>query len=376
MSAKPPRADEDFQDLYENAPCGLLSMRPDGSIIRANATLAAWTGYSGERLRELHFHELLTVTGRIFYEAHVAPLLHMQGFFDEATLDLATATGGRLAVMVNAHQLVEADGQPSCVRLALFKATERRLYERELVAAKGASETLLNSERRTAQLREQFIAVLGHDLRNPLASIAAAARILQREPQSPTGLRALGLMQNSVTRMAGIITNVLDFALGRLGGGISLDRDTPASVEPVLQQVVEELRASYPERTIETDFRLSEPVYCDPSRLGQLVSNLLSNALTHGAEGAPVRVHATTDTVNFELSVANAGPPIAPEMMAHLFEPFFRGEVRKSQKGLGLGLHIAAEIAKAHGGTLNVVSTDAETRFTFVMPIRPEPAGV
>ena len=367
--------DDNLHDLYENAPCGYLSMLSDGRIIKANATLSSWTGHSPDRLLRLHFHDLLTVTGRIFYEAHIAPVLHAKGFFDEATLDLATAAGVRLAVMVNARRLPESENRPSCIRLAFFKATERRLYERELVAAKSAAETRLNSEREIAQLREQFIAVLGHDLRNPLASISAAARILGREPQSGTATRALSLMQNSVTRMGGIISNVLDFARGRLGGGVAVSRDTPEDVAPVLHQVVEELRASFPERTIETDFRLDAPVYCDPSRIGQLVSNLLSNALTHGAENEPVRMRAATAKDQFELSIANAGSPIAEEMAARLFEPFFRGEVRKTQQGLGLGLHIAAEIAKAHSGTITVASTPEVTRFTFVMPMQPDEPG-
>lgn len=177
-------------------------------------------------------------------------------------------------------------------------------------------------------------------------------------------------MQNSVTRMNGIITNVLDFARGRLGGGIAVNRDVAEDVAPVLHQVVDELRASFPERIIEVDFALGEPVCCDPSRIGQLASNLLSNALTHGSESEPVRVRAATGKDQFELSVANAGPPIAEKMAARLFEPFFRGEVRRNQQGLGLGLHIAAEIAKAHGGTLKVTSTPEETRFIFVMPMR------
>jgi len=368
----PAMSDDDLSDLYENAPCGYLSMLPDGRIIKANATLSAWIGYSPDRLLELHFHDLLTITGRIFYEAHVAPLLHMQGFFDEATLDLAAAPGGRLAVMANARQLPEREGRPACVRMAFFKATERRLYERELVAARSAAEIRLNSEREIAQLREQFIAVLGHDLRSPLASISAAARMLGREPQSDLGIRSLALMQNSVTRMSGIISNVLDFARGRLGGGIAVSRDIAEDIAPVLHQVVEELRVSFPERAIEVDFALDKPVYCDPSRIGQLVSNLLGNALTHGADNEPIRLRAVTVKDQFELTVANAGPPIAEEMAARLFEPFFRGEVRKSQQGLGLGLHIAAEIAKAHGGTLKVTSTTEETRFTFVMPMRPD----
>jgi sigma-B regulation protein RsbU (phosphoserine phosphatase) len=114
---------------------------------------------------------------------------------------------------------------------------------------------------------------------------------------------------------------------------------------------------------------LTKPVHVDPVRIAQLLSNLLGNALTYGAAGMPVTVSATTDE-NFELAVCNAGNPIAPAAMERLFYPFSRGEVRPNQQGLGLGLYIASEIAKAHGGTLDVTSTPQLTCFAFKMPLQ------
>jgi sigma-B regulation protein RsbU (phosphoserine phosphatase) len=121
-------------------------------------------------------------------------------------------------------------------------------------------------------------------------------------------------------------------------------------------------------RVLETDFRIDRPVCCDRRRIGQLFSNLLSNALTHGAAGTPVRAVAGTAGGMFELSVANRGEAIPASTRARLFQPFARGADRRGQ-GLGLGLYICAEIARAHGGTLDVASTDVETRFTFKMPL-------
>jgi sigma-B regulation protein RsbU (phosphoserine phosphatase) len=114
---------------------------------------------------------------------------------------------------------------------------------------------------------------------------------------------------------------------------------------------------------------LPNPVNCDPSRFGQMVSNLVANGISHGAPDGPVRIHAATDGAELELWVANGGPPIPPAIRERLFQPFFRGEAQASQKGLGLGLHIASEIAKAHGGAIEVASTPQETRFTFRMPL-------
>jgi sigma-B regulation protein RsbU (phosphoserine phosphatase) len=169
--------------------------------------------------------------------------------------------------------------------------------------------------------------------------------------------------------MSALIDNVLDFARGRLGGGITLNRATQP-LEPVLSQVIAELRASFPANRIETDFDLTQQVDCDSGRIAQLFSNLLANALTHGAAGTPVRVRASTRADAFEFSVANAGEPIPPKAINRLFQPFYRVSAEDARQGLGLGLYIASEIARAHGGRLDLISSPQETRFTFRMPLR------
>ena len=108
---------------------------------------------------------------------------------------------------------------------------------------------------------------------------------------------------------------------------------------------------------------------CDRLRTGQLLSNLLGNAVTDGATDKPIVVRAEARIGSFELSVANAGEAIPERVMNKLVEPFFRGKARASKQGLGLGLYIASQIAKAHGGALTVASTSAATRFTFSMPL-------
>lgn len=379
---------EDLEDLYESAPCGFVSLRPDGRIARANRTFCLWTGYAPDELTGKRLHDLLNIAGRIFYETHFAPLLRLQGFFNEVALDLVRKDGETYPVLVNAMERRDAEGKPQFVRLTVFDATDRRRYERELLKARDELKTLaktlerrvaeatvkqlrtdsaLDAQRMEAELREQFIAVLGHDLRNPLASIAAGMNLIQ---QSKLDERAEGitiLVQKSVARMASLVDNLLDFARGRLGGGLTLTLST-LPLEPVLRLVVDELQSIHPGTIIKTDFALTRPVTADPVRLGQLLSNLLGNALTHGAEGEPVTVIAKTED-QFELAVCNAGTPIEAAAMDRLFRPFSRGEVRPSREGLGLGLYIASEIAKAHGGTIDVTSTPELTCFTLRMPL-------
>ncbi len=228
-----------------------------------------------------------------------------------------------------------------------------------------ASQADLRRERDVAELREQFIAVLGHDLRNPLAAIMAGTRRLQR---TPADLELVtGHMAQAATRMARLIDNVLDFARGRLGGGLSLAVGVEP-IEPVLRQILSEAQASAPDRVILMDIALGRPVLCDAARIGQLFSNLLGNAIHHGSPAHPIRVMARLVDEVLEVSVTNGGEPIAPEVLSQLFQPYVRGKVRPNQSGLGLGLYIAAEIARAHAGTLTVQSSAAQTRFTLRMP--------
>jgi signal transduction histidine kinase len=216
-------------------------------------------------------------------------------------------------------------------------------------------------------LREQFIAVLGHDLRNPLASVDAGVRLLRSRPLDNKALQIVSLMENSTKRMAELIDNVMDFARGRLGGGISVNRVIDTKLEEALAQVTDELRVAWPDRVIESDITLNHPVACDSARIAQLLSNLIANALTHGDPAGPVRVHVRSDEDNFKLSVTNQGNPIPPETISRLFQPFSRASSQLNQQGLGLGLYIVMEIARAHDGTMEVTSSPEETRFTFRM---------
>ena len=167
--------------------------------------------------------------------------------------------------------------------------------------------------------------------------------------------------------MSGLVDNLMDFARGRLGGGLPLDRNANEPLAPALEQVVAELRSGWPDRHIDARIETDEPpVHCDRARIAQLLSNLLANALTHGSASTPVSVLARVQAGTFELSVANQGDPIPAAVIDRLLEPFYRQG--GGGQGLGLGLYIASEIARAHGGALTVASGPQETRFTFRMP--------
>jgi sigma-B regulation protein RsbU (phosphoserine phosphatase) len=372
--------DIDFRDLFDNAPCGYLVLNDKGRIVLVNETLRIWLDLVDDELLGKRLLDLLPVAGRVFYETHFAPLLRMQGFFHEVALDVVRRDGTRLPVLANATQRVNADGEVKETRIALFQATSRRKYERELFEANEAGdqarkeiETLNKALTETGRLRDEFIAILGHDLRNPVAAIGGGMRILSKEDLSSRGQQVVRLIDGSVARMARLIDDVLDLTRGRMGGGLTISGKVEEDLSLHLKQVVAELSTGSGRRIdVETD--LPEPVLVDAGRIGQLVSNLLGNALSHGAEDKPVGLSARVVENNLVISVSNGGDPIPPETIARLFQPFFRGgdAAGRHEQGLGLGLHIASEIAKAHGGTLSVSSSIEKTTFEFRMPADTE----
>ncbi|MFG0312683.1 MAG: sensor histidine kinase, partial [Phycisphaerales bacterium] len=164
-----------------------------------------------------------------------------------------------------------------------------------------------------------------------------------------------------------MIAVVLDLARGRRGGGVGIAATERHDLSMAIEQVIDEIAVAHPDREIIRDVRLDVPVRADLSRLSQLISNLLANAIHHGAKDQPVRLRACVSDGSLLIEVVNRGAVIPDEIAHQLFQPFRRASVSANQDGLGLGLYIASEIAKAHGGTLRMTQEDGEIRFVFRM---------
>ena len=267
--------------------------------------------------------------------------------------------GNLCAIDANPHKMREAKV------VAMFELFAQLIaLQLESDRQRERTETLLMDERAAGELREQFIAVLGHDLRNPLAAVAMGATLLQRKVHDPAAvITAAQRIERSARRMSGLIDDVLDFARGRLGSGIGVEVVETATLGASLEGVTAELREAYPDRHIVSDIAVDVPVRCDPSRLQQLLSNLLANALSHGVASAPVRVRARVDGPDVVVEVHNEGEPIPADRLDRVFEPFWRRTA--AREGLGLGLYICSQIVRSHGGRLSV-SSSAEQGTSFV----------
>lgn len=221
---------------------------------------------------------------------------------------------------------------------------------------------------REAELREQLMAIVGHDLRTPLSAVTMGAGHLATLPDlPPIAQRITGRMLRSAERMRRIIEDVLDYTRARAGAMLPVSR-APMRLDDLLHDVVQEIEMAHPERVVELDQTGPIEGSWDPERLRQVLTNLLENAITHGGS-APVRVGVDErggDGVR--LCVWNRGRPIPESDIPLLFEPFRKG-VGSPRRGLGLGLFIAREIARAHGGEISVTSDpDRGTGFVVRLP--------
>ncbi len=347
-------------ELYHQAPCGLLLAGSDGLILSANATACRWLGYEAAELEQrLRFSDLLTVGGRIFHQTHLAPLLRMQGSVAEVKLDLRHKAGHTVPMMMNA---VERRDELDLVQhIALFVAEDRHKYERELVLERRRAQEM-------ARFAEQMMGVVSHDLRNPLNVIVMSTFLLERAELTPQLRTVLSRVTQSAKHAQRLINDLLDFTQTQLGKGLPVQvKDTP--LHDVVAEAVASLRIAFPQRRIEHVASGQGACRADADRVSQLVGNLVGNAVAYGSPDAPITVTTTVGEGHCAIAVHNDGPPIPSALQPRLFEPMVRGD-HQAGGGVGLGLYIVRQIAKAHGGEVTVASVEGQgTTFTVRLPL-------
>ncbi|MBN1209493.1 MAG: PAS domain-containing protein, partial [Myxococcaceae bacterium] len=232
--------------------------------------------------------------------------------------------------------------------------------------------------RRAVDFQEQLVGIVSHDIRSPLGAIISWARIMAAGgPPPEEQQRTFRRITSAALRIERLTRLLLDFSRARLGGGITLE-PRRCDMHDLLQKVTHEFRVAYPERAVvcEQDGPDTTGTW-DPDRLGQVLSNLVENALKYSPPDTPVRLAARGGKEQVVLEVHNQGTPIPSELMPHIFEPFRRGPQasRTAKTSYGLGLYIVQEIVHAHGGTIEVRSNIEEgTTFTVCLPRVPPAA--
>ena len=228
--------------------------------------------------------------------------------------------------------------------------------------------------KRVDQSRDLFLAILSHDLRNPLNSIAMSAALLPKIGQpDPEAIGVVSQIATNADVMARMISDLLDYTRTRLGAGMPVS-PTPMNLGSLGRELYNQFRTAHPNRDMHFQTEGDLHGEWDADRLRQAVSNLMGNAIRHGDEGAPIELRIKGEASEIVLVVYNGGPPIPPGELPKIFDPLVRGSSaehpKKNRPGsIGLGLYIAREIAKSHGGRIDVTSSvEAGTAFTMRLP--------
>jgi len=390
-----PQDHEDLEDLFENAPCGYLSTDRAGRIVKVNQTFASWTGYQHDALVGRRFLDLLNIAGKVYYETHFAPLLRMQGSFNEVALDLVCADRARLPVLVNAAERHDTAGEVRFVRIIVFKAADRRQYERELLEARRTAdqasaelrqlnqtletrieETVQERMQAEAQLRQaqkmeavgQLTGGLAHDFNNLLTGVSGSLELLQmriaqgRTQELDTYINAA---QGAARRAAVLTHRLLAFSRRQ-----TLD-PKPTDVSRLIAGLEELIR-----RTVGPEITVEAPIgavglwqtLVDQSQLENALLNLCLNARDAMPDGGKITIETGNHWMDermarerdlpvgqyVSLCVSDTGTGMPPEVIARVFEPFFT--TKPIGQGTGLGLSMIYGFAKQSGGQVQICS--------------------
>lgn len=225
--------------------------------------------------------------------------------------------------------------------------------------------------KQVGEFREQLLGIVGHDLRNPLNTILMAARLLlQSEGLGEKETELARMITRSASQAARLIDQLLDFTRSRLGGGIPI-HTSRFDMNEVCQQVIGETEVTHPDRPLRVDIQGDLTGVWDRDRVYHLLSNLVGNAVQHGEPRSSIELRIDGGDTGVVIEVANRGAPIPPATLPFIFDAFRRGRrVDSSQtQGLGLGLFIAQQIARSHGGSITVTSTESDgTTFRVCLP--------
>ena len=242
-------------------------------------------------------------------------------------------------------------------------AARMRQAKAEAEVARVRAEAAETEAKLIGAQQERLVAVVSHDLRNPLNAITMTAESLQRDAPERQA-KSLSRIVMSAKRMQSMIHDLLDYARARHGSGLPVQPQA-ARLGDICRTALEEVRSAEPDGTVLLDVNGDDSARLDPARVEQVVCNLVTNALKHGAPGAPVKVSVSENGAGVRLEVTNRGTPLPPHLVPALFDPFRSGDAPGS---VGLGLFIVREIARAHGGSVSVRSSELGTTFSVVFP--------
>ncbi|WP_367616530.1 ATP-binding protein [Corallococcus exercitus] len=356
-----------LDSLLEAAPVGIAFLDHDLRYLRINGTLARLNSNPVEAHRGRPLREMVRTHSADSIERSLRQVLETGQPVQDVLLEGPDPVLGREGVWRADYFPVRTpDGVLLGVGSTVVDITDHKHAEAALQQA--------------IDFREELIAILGHDLRNPLHAVNASAFMLGKAADLDTpARRSVDRIRKATARMTRMINDILDFARSRLGGGIPVTRQRVNMVE-LCQGVLDELQVVYPERPLTLEVH-GDDLWgnWDPDRVTQVLGNLVVNALQHASNDTPVLTTLTGEVMDVVMRVSNEGDPIPEELLPHLFDPFKGSRLPQQgtkHRSLGLGLYIVSEIVQVHQGSVRVeTAPDQGTAFTVRWPRVPPPKG-
>ena len=354
--------------LFDHAACALVVTAADGLILRANDTACTWFGYTHDELAgAVCMRDLLPVGARLFYHTHCQPILEVQGSVAEIQVDLRTRSQERLPVLINIVR--RQDGGRIVDHWALFKASDRKAYERELLNARKAAEAALEARQRAeeelkrlnAQLsaadrrKDEFLATLSHELRNPLAPMRSALDVLALKFGHGADARLLQAFDRQLRHLTRLVDDLME--VSRITQGRMQLRRSAVELSALVTGAAQDLAATMEAAGHTLRLSIAPPpvtVDGDPTRLSQVVLNLLTNAAKYTPEGGLIELQLSCDGGMAEIRVSDNGIGIPADALANIFNMFSQLEpaLERSRGGLGIGLALVRGIVELHGGSI------------------------
>jgi signal transduction histidine kinase len=346
----------------DRAPCGFLVVDDDGHVAAANATLAEMLGApDAKALVGRHIDLMLATPSRIFYQTHVFPTLRLQGTIQEVYVSLIDAAGAEVPVLLNANRVPEV--HPSASEWVVVPMRQRNELENEILRAQRVAEN-------SVRAKEQFLALVTHELRSPLGAIRNWAAILaQGMPDAALLKRGLDAIERNARLQATLIEDILDevrVETGKLHLAL-----TELDARATLRNVIDSAGAMASAKSITLEGEVAqEPllVRVDPDRLQQVIWNIVTNAIKFTPAGGRVRAHMRRVETWVEVAVTDSGRGIAPDFLPYVFEHFRQeGAGERSGGGLGLGMAITRKLVELHGGSIFAESEGVGKGATFTV---------
>lgn len=360
---------ESAEDLYENAPCGYLSIRTDGQIIKVNSTLLKWLNFQRkEVVSKKLFQEILGRGGEIYFESHLKPLLQVQSEVTEINMTLEGKGDIQIPVLINAKR-VKSDDQ-TIYRFSVLDITQRKMYENELIKERKKAEEAMIKVSQINEELERFAYRASHDLQAPLKTISGIISLIKVKdmikPNSKIG-KYFSMITKNTKRMSLMVDDLLEYS--KLDG-VKIKND-PISLNDVCDEAIELLYESVQKHNVEFSIDHLPTAKGNRIQLQHLFLNLLSNAIKYRSDKSPfIKISATEDGDMCKVFVKDNGLGIDQKFSEKVFEFMERLHSNDEISGTGIGLSTCKRIVENHGGEIGVDSEPGKgSTFYFTIPL-------